>query len=73
MHKQIRMKNAMNKNLIPLFVATALMLPGSATPQQAGTGEKGGKTFSIAVIPDTQYNTEESKGGTNALFETQIE
>lgn len=29
--------------------------------------------FSIAIIPDTQYNTKESQGGSNDLFDAQIE
>lgn len=29
--------------------------------------------FSIAIIPDTQYNTKESQGGSNDLFEAQID
>ncbi|MFD1770488.1 metallophosphoesterase [Sphingobacterium suaedae] len=41
------------------------------TPNESG--KKNDKRFSIAIIPDTQYNTKESQGGTNALFEAQVD
>ncbi|MEH6304173.1 metallophosphoesterase [Olivibacter sp. CPCC 100613] len=50
-----------------------LLFPCSVLAQKVTATDKPKKTFSIAVIPDTQYNTEESQGGTNRLFETQIE
>ncbi|SJN19069.1 Putative multicopper oxidases [Sphingobacterium sp. JB170] len=31
------------------------------------------KKFSIAIIPDTQYNTKESQGGNNELFAAQVD
>jgi len=55
-------KNMIRKQLNRLLLA-ALLTPVSAAAQ----------TFSIAVIPDTQYNTEESHGGSNALFESMIQ
>lgn len=53
--------------------ALALLLPCRALSQEIVKKNKEKKTFSIAVIPDTQYNTEESRGGTNALFEAMID
>lgn len=51
----------------------ALLLPFGAQAQKMNKPVQRKKTFSIAVIPDTQYNTEESQGGNNKLFESQIE
>ncbi|KGE14470.1 metallophosphoesterase [Sphingobacterium deserti] len=36
-------------------------------------GSQPSRPFSIAIIPDTQYNTKESQGGSNALFDAQVE
>ncbi|MFC7524690.1 metallophosphoesterase [Parapedobacter sp. GCM10030251] len=62
----------MIKKLINLLYAAVLIAPGAVYAQPAGHAGQA-KTFSIAVIPDTQYNTEESQGGNNALFESMIQ
>ncbi|QNL51049.1 metallophosphoesterase [Olivibacter sp. SDN3] len=54
-------------------VCTLLLIAVSCTTIQLFAQDTSKRTFSIAVIPDTQYNTEESQGGTNRLFETMIE
>jgi len=63
----------MYHKLLKISYFIALLLPFGVQAQQSRQSDKARKTFSIAVIPDTQYNTEESQGGTNKLFETQIE
>ncbi|MGK9127093.1 metallophosphoesterase [Olivibacter sp. SA151] len=63
----------MYNKFLRLSFLIALLLPFSTQAQKGNTSPKAKNTFSIAVIPDTQYNTEESQGGTNKLFETQIE
>lgn len=58
---------------IGLLVSAMSGLCCEGKAQTVPRGDSARKTFSIAIIPDTQYNTKESQGGSNALFESQID
>ncbi|WP_134090177.1 metallophosphoesterase [Olivibacter sp. XZL3] len=61
----------MYNKLLKVTCFIALLFPFGAQAQKRN--DKAKKTFSIAVIPDTQYNTEESQGGNNELFTAMID
>lgn len=55
------------------FLLVYICLGLTAFKKASDDEKQKGKSFSIAVIPDTQYNTKESQGGSNALFEAQTQ
>lgn len=61
----------LSRSYYAFLLAAAFPLQDVAAqqPQQ----QQAAKSFSIAIIPDTQYNTKESQGGSNALFEAQVD
>lgn len=65
----------MNDVKAVLLAAVLAYMPavGVYAQKAAVQGESGSSRFSIAIIPDTQYNTKESQGGSNELFEAQID
>lgn len=56
-----------------LLFALSGPLLGLQAQETPHSNQQKNSVFSIAIIPDTQYNTKESKGGSNALFEAQVD
>ncbi|WP_207425016.1 metallophosphoesterase [Pedobacter sp. SYSU D00535] len=70
--------NKLNQQLkFPLsclsLLAVVAVYGQTTPPKKVADTAKEKKEFSIAVIPDTQYNTKESQGGSNALFTAQTD